>query len=54
MAMVSGWQRIFKINADDLIHICDVDEGNQWHVFGATEEDIQKVKREIFAEDLLP
>jgi len=47
----NGWQRIFKI--DGLIHICDVDEGNQWHIFNATEEDIDKIKREIFEEDLL-
>lgn len=47
----SGWQRVFKIDGDDLIHICDVDEGNQWHIFNTT-EDID-IKREIFEEDLL-
>lgn len=48
----SGWQRVFKINGDDLIHMCDVDEGNQWHVFNATDEDVEKIKREVFEEEI--
>jgi len=48
----NGWQRIFKIDGDALIHVCDVDEGNQWYIFSAT-EDVNKIKREIFEEDLL-